>query len=99
MLNKTEDYDELKKEYENYQIVTEFQMQKLSRKIRFSRFKLGHQVYIGLPDSTKIDDINTAKNLMFLYHFCFHFHINTILHILLFLQKNLNILTLDKLAY
>ena len=33
MLNKTEDYDELKKEYENYQIVTEFQMQKLSRKI------------------------------------------------------------------
>ena len=32
MLNKTEDYDELKKEYANYQIVTEFQMQKLSRK-------------------------------------------------------------------
>jgi len=38
-------------------------IKKVSRKIRFSRFKLGHQVYIGLPDSTKIDDINTAKNL------------------------------------
>ena len=39
-------------------------IKKASRKIRFSGFKLGHQIMIGLPDSTIIDDINTAKSLI-----------------------------------
>ena len=39
-------------------------IKKASRKIRWSGFKLGHQISIGLPDSTKIDDLNTAKNLV-----------------------------------
>ena len=39
-------------------------IKKASRMIRFYRFKLGHKITIGLPDSTKIDDINTAKNLI-----------------------------------
>ena len=32
--------------------------------IRFYRFNLGHKITIGLPESTKIDDINTAKSLI-----------------------------------
>lgn len=39
-------------------------IKKASRMIRLYRFKLGHKIMIGLPDSTKIDDINTAKNLI-----------------------------------
>ena len=39
-------------------------IKKASRLIRFYRFKLGHQMMIGLPESTKIDDINTAKTLV-----------------------------------
>ena len=39
-------------------------IKKVSKMIRFHRFKLGHKIMIGLPDSTKIDDINTAKNLI-----------------------------------
>ena len=39
-------------------------IKKASKMIRFYRFKLGHEITIGLPDSTKIDDINTAKNLI-----------------------------------
>ena len=39
-------------------------IKKASRMIRFNRFKLGHKITLGLPDSTKIDDINTAKNLI-----------------------------------
>lgn len=39
-------------------------IKKASKMIRFKRFKLGHKITIGLPDSTKIDDINTAKNLI-----------------------------------
>ena len=39
-------------------------IKKASKMIRFYRFKLGHKIIIGLPDSTKIDDINTAKNLI-----------------------------------
>lgn len=39
-------------------------IKKASKMIRFFRFKLGHKITIGLPDSTKIDDINTAKNLI-----------------------------------
>ena len=38
-------------------------IKKASKMIRFYRFKLGHQIMIGLPESTKIDDINTAKTL------------------------------------
>ena len=38
-------------------------IKKASRMIKFSRLKLGHQIMIGLPDSTRIDDINTAKTL------------------------------------
>ena len=39
-------------------------IKKASRMIRFNRFKLGHKITLGLPDSTKIDDINTAKTLI-----------------------------------
>lgn len=39
-------------------------IKKASKLIRFYRFKLGHKITIGLPESTKIDDINTAKNLI-----------------------------------
>ena len=39
-------------------------IKRASRMIRFNRFKLGHKITLGLPDSTKIDDINTAKNLI-----------------------------------
>ena len=35
-----------------------------SRMIRFYRFKLGHQMMVGLPDSNEIDDLNTAKDLI-----------------------------------
>lgn len=38
-------------------------IKKKSRQIRFKGFKLGYQMMIGLPDSTKLDDINTAKTL------------------------------------
>ncbi len=39
-------------------------IKKASKLIRRYRFNLGHQMMIGLPDSTKIDEINTAKNLI-----------------------------------
>ena len=39
-------------------------IKKASRMIRFYRFNLGHKITIGLPESTKIDDINTAKSLI-----------------------------------
>ena len=39
-------------------------VKKASKMIRWSGFKLGHQMMVGLPDSTKIDDINTAKQLI-----------------------------------
>lgn len=35
-----------------------------SKMIRWAGFKLGHQMMVGLPESTKIDDINTAKALI-----------------------------------
>ena len=35
-----------------------------SRMIRWHGFILGHQMMIGLPESTKLDDINTAKALV-----------------------------------
>ena len=37
---------------------------KASKLIRWHGFILGHQMMVGLPDSTKLDDINTAKALV-----------------------------------
>ena len=37
---------------------------KASRLIRWHGFILGHQMMVGLPESTKLDDINTAKALV-----------------------------------
>ena len=37
---------------------------KASRMIRFYRFRLGHQMMVGLPESNEIDDLNTAKDLI-----------------------------------
>ena len=39
-------------------------VKKASRLIRLYRFKLGHQMMVGLPESTKLDEINTAKQLI-----------------------------------
>lgn len=39
-------------------------VKKASRLIRFYGFKLGHQMMVGLPDSTKLDELNTAKELI-----------------------------------
>ena len=39
-------------------------VKKASRLIRWNGFKLGHQMMVGLPESTKIDEINTAKQLI-----------------------------------
>ena len=40
------------------------QVKKASRLIRWHRFRLGHQMMVGLPESTRIDEINTAKALI-----------------------------------
>lgn len=40
------------------------QVKKASRLIRFYGFELGHQMMVGLPESTRIDEINTAKALI-----------------------------------
>ena len=37
---------------------------KASKLIRWYGFKLGHQMMVGLPESTRIDEINTAKALI-----------------------------------
>ena len=39
-------------------------VKKASRLIRRYRFVLGHQMMVGLPESTRIDEINTAKKLI-----------------------------------
>ena len=39
-------------------------VKKASKLIRMYGFDLGHQMMVGLPDSTKLDDINTAKSLI-----------------------------------
>ncbi len=39
-------------------------IKKASRMIRWNGFKLAHQMFVGLPESTKIDDVNTAKTLI-----------------------------------
>ena len=38
-------------------------VKKASKLIRRHRFELGHQMMIGLPESTKIDELNTARDL------------------------------------
>ncbi len=38
-------------------------VKKASRKIRWRGFKLGHQMMVGLPESTAIDEIKTAQKL------------------------------------
>ena len=39
-------------------------VKKASKLIRWNGFKLGHQMMVGLPESTRIDEINTAKALV-----------------------------------
>lgn len=39
-------------------------VKKASRMIRWNGFKLGHQMMVGLPESNRIDEINTAKALI-----------------------------------
>jgi len=39
-------------------------VKKASKLIRRYRFNLGHQMMVGLPESTKIDELNTAKDLI-----------------------------------
>ena len=39
-------------------------VKKASKLIRRSGFKLGHQMMVGLPESTRLDELNTAKELI-----------------------------------
>lgn len=39
-------------------------VKKASKLIRWNGFKLGHQMMVGLPESTRLDEINTAKELI-----------------------------------
>lgn len=39
-------------------------VKKASKLIRFYGFNLGHQMMVGLPESTHLDEINTAKQLI-----------------------------------
>lgn len=39
-------------------------VKKASKMIRWNGFDLGHQMMVGLPESTRIDEINTAKALI-----------------------------------
>ena len=39
-------------------------VKKASKLIRFYGFNLGHQMMVGLPESTQLDEINTAKQLV-----------------------------------
>ena len=39
-------------------------VKKASKMIRWRGFKLGHQMMVGLPESTRLDEINTAKQLI-----------------------------------
>ena len=39
-------------------------VKKASKLIRRYRFNLGHQIMVGLPESTNLDEINTAKQLI-----------------------------------
>ena len=40
------------------------EVKKASKLIRRKRFVLGHQMMVGLPESTKLDEINTTKSLI-----------------------------------
>ncbi len=39
-------------------------VKKASKMIRWNGFRLGHKMMVGLPESTRIDEINTAKALV-----------------------------------
>ena len=39
-------------------------VKKASKLIRWFGFKLGHQMMVGLPESTRLDEVNTAKELI-----------------------------------
>ena len=39
-------------------------VKRASKLIRWYRFNLGHQMMVGLPESTRLDEINTAKELI-----------------------------------
>lgn len=39
-------------------------VKKASKLIRWSGFKLGHQMMVGLPESTRLDELNTAKDII-----------------------------------
>lgn len=39
-------------------------VKKASKLIRWYGFKLGHQMMVGLPESTRLDEVNTAKQLI-----------------------------------
>ena len=39
-------------------------IKKASKLIRRHRFTLGHQIMVGLPESTKLDELNTAKDVI-----------------------------------
>ena len=39
-------------------------VKKASKMIRWHGFRLGHQMMVGLPESTRLDEINTAKQLI-----------------------------------
>lgn len=39
-------------------------VKKASKLIRWYGFTLGHQMMVGLPDSTELDELNTAKDLI-----------------------------------
>ena len=39
-------------------------VKKASKMIRWHGFKLGHQMMVGLPESTRLDEVNTAKELI-----------------------------------
>lgn len=39
-------------------------VKRASKLIRWNGFTLGHQMMVGLPESTRLDDLNTAKDLI-----------------------------------
>ena len=39
-------------------------VKRASKMIRWNGFKLGHQMMVGLPESTRLDEVNTAKELI-----------------------------------
>ncbi len=59
-IQSTNDYI-LKKSNNNF---TFKDIKKASKLIKLYGFKLGYKMVLGLPESTRIDEINTAKNLI-----------------------------------